>query len=63
MMAAQQASQQAMQDMQQASQQANQQMMQNATDTSLYSGSSVAIARQPSFSVKAGVVAPGTTVR
>ncbi len=57
------ANQQAMQDMQQASQLANQQMMQNATDTSLYSGSSVAIARQPSFSVKTGVVAPGTTVR
>ncbi|MGB9407716.1 MAG: chitobiase/beta-hexosaminidase C-terminal domain-containing protein [Terracidiphilus sp.] len=62
MQATQQANQQAMQDMQQASQQATQQMMQNATDTSLYSGSSVAIARQPSFSVKAGVVAPGTTV-
>jgi hypothetical protein len=52
-----------MQDMQQASQQATQQMMQNATDTSLYSGPSVAIARRPAFSVKAGVVAPGTTVR
>jgi hypothetical protein len=52
-----------MQDMQQASQQATQQMMQNATDTSLYSGPSVAIARRPAFSVKAGVVAPGTTMR
>jgi uncharacterized Zn ribbon protein len=60
---AQMANQQAMQDMQQASQQATQQMMQNATDTSLYSGPSVAIARRPAFSVKAGVVAPGTTVR
>jgi hypothetical protein len=60
---AQMANQQAMQDMQQASQQATQQMMQNATDTSLYSGPSVAIARRPAFSVKAGVVAPGTTMR
>jgi uncharacterized Zn ribbon protein len=60
---AQMANQQAMQDMQHASQQATQQMMQNATDTSLYSGPSIAIARQPALSVKAGVVAPGTTVR
>jgi hypothetical protein len=55
------AAQQAMQDMQQASQQASQQMMQNATDASLYSSPTIAIARQPAYSVKAGVVAPGTT--
>jgi hypothetical protein len=63
MQAAQMANQQAMQDMQQASQQATQQMMQSATDTALYSGPSVAVARQPAFSVKSGVVAPETTVR
>ncbi|MFY9855196.1 MAG: chitobiase/beta-hexosaminidase C-terminal domain-containing protein [Terracidiphilus sp.] len=61
--AAQMANQQAMQDMQMASQQASQQMMQNATDASLNPGPSVAVARQPAFSVKAGVVAPETTVR
>jgi hypothetical protein len=60
----QQATQQAMQDMQQASQQANQQMMQNAADASSQNpGPVIAITRQPAFSVKAGAVSPGTTVR
>lgn len=70
MQAAQMANQQAMQDAQMANQQAmqfaqqaSQDAQQAAQNASLYSGPSVAIARQPTFSVKAGVIAPGTTVR
>ena len=62
MQAAQQANQQAMQANQQAAQaaqQANQQAMQNAQNT----GPVVSVTREPSFSVKAGVLAPGATVR
>ncbi len=60
MQASQQASQQAMQNMQQASQQAAQQAQNNAQQNS---GPVIAITRQPTFSVKGGVVAAGTTVR
>lgn len=70
MQAAQQANQQAMQAAQQAndmamqaSQQASQQAMQDAQNAAQNNGPVIAITRQPSFSAKAGDVAPGTTVR
>ena len=70
MQAAQMANQQAVQDAQMANQQAmqfaqqaSQDAQQASLNASLYSGPSVAIARQPAFSIKAGVMAPGTTVR
>jgi len=59
MQAAQQANQQAMQ----ASRQAAQQAMQASQNAAQNTGPVIAITRQPSFSVKAGEVASGTTVR
>jgi hypothetical protein len=70
MQAAQQANQQAMQAAQQAneqatqaSQQASQQAMQDSQNAAQNNGPVTAMTRQPSFSVKAGDVVPGTTVR
>jgi hypothetical protein len=70
MQAAQQANQQAMQAAQQAndqamqaSQQASQQAMQDSQNAVQNTGPVIAITRQPSFSVKAGEITPGTTVR
>jgi len=63
MQQAQQASQQAMQAAQQASQQASQDMQQAMQNAQQNSGPVIAITRTPNFSVKAGEVAPGTTVR
>jgi hypothetical protein len=60
--AAQQANQQAMQDAQQANQQATQNAQQAMQDAQS-NVSVVAVTRQPTFSVKPGAVAPGTTVR
>jgi len=72
-MAAQQASQQAMQASQQAvqqmqqdmqnAQQANQQAMQDAQNAAQNSGPVIAVTAAPTFSMKAGVVKPGSTVR
>lgn len=59
----QQASQQAMQDMQQASQLASQQAMQAMQNAQQYSGPVIALTAQPKFSVPAGPVTAGTTVR
>src|ERR1035438_8687465 len=59
----QQAAQQAMQANLQASQQAQQATQQALDNAQQNSGPVVAFTRQPTFSVKAGEVAPGTAVR
>ncbi len=59
----QQAAQQAQLDMQQASQQAQQDMQQAMQNAQQNSVPTIAVTRPPSFSVKTGVVAPGTSVR
>jgi hypothetical protein len=62
----QQAAQQAMQDMQQAQEQsiqASQQAMQDSQNAMQNTGPVVAVTAAPTFSVKSGAIAPGTTVR
>ena len=63
MQMSQQASQQAMQDMQQASQLASQQAQQAMQAAQQNSVPAVTVTHQPTFSIRAGRVTPGTAVR